>query len=456
MIQNMTQGNPLKLILLFTLPVLLGSVFQHLYILTDIYIAGYFLGLHALSVIGVSSPVFVMALYFANGFTQGLAILTAQRFGADDMKGMRHSFATGLLLCLLLCFALTTVSLSVLDIGLHIVQIPDDIFVDVKRFLTVLIYALSAMIFYNFFAAILRALGDSRTPLYFLVFSASLNLAINLFLICVCHFDVIAGAYGTAGAQFSSVVLCALYIYRRYHILHLKKEECHFHLKSFLAHLKIALTMGIQTTVLGVGVIIVQAACNSFGSLTIAAFTSASRLEQLFCVPIFALGVGITNYVAQNYGAKRLDRIRQGVRQAFMSCCILCASLSATMYLFGDKLMMFFLNTDNPQVIHEAVMFLYIVLPCYIFLGMICVFRHAIQGMGNSILPFSACMVELSMRAIAVFYLSKVYGYTGLCFSTPTAWIAGGLWCLVWYFVMINKKKKLFEKNLMQPDLKTA
>lgn len=447
MIKSMTTGHPLSLMILFSIPVLLGNLFQQFYILSDIYIVGHYLGVTALSVIGVGAPIFLMCLYLANGFTQGLAIITAQRFGAQDIQGVKRSFAIGNSLSLIISCLITLTLIGGMDIVLRLTNTPADIYTAVRSFLFVMTCSLSATIFYNFFAAVLRALGDSKTPLLFLVFASVLNIIFNVSFIVVFNCGVIACAYGTGLAQFISVILCLIYMLKRFEILRLKKSDWVIEASFLKEHLKIACVMSLQFSIIGLGMIIMQTVCNTFGPKTIAAFMSATRLEQFMSMPLFALGVGVTNYMAQNYGASLVARIRQGALQAFSLAVAIAVFLDVFVYVSAPYLIGFFLDTSDKEVYQQALLVLRIVPMFWVFLGMIFVFRQTVQGMGNTIFPFTACVIELFMRWFAAVYLTKEFGYIGLCFATPIAWIAGGLWGLLGYFYLMQKKYHIWFKK---------
>ncbi len=458
MIQSMTQGNPLKLIVLFSIPIMLGNLFQQIYILSDLYILGHYIGLHALAVAGSMSTVFVMAIILAAGFTNGLCVITAQRFGANDIKGVRKSFSGGLLLTGIFCVSLIVIIQLKMDSILGMMNVPADIYDDSKRFLSYLIYALSGTLYYNYLSGVMRALGDSKTPLYFLIFSSMLNIAINVVLIAHYKWDVSGAAIGTWIAQTVSVLLCVVYLFRRFPILRLKKKDWHIRFAFLMEHLKVAVPMSLQFSVIGLGIIVIQSICNSFGTDTIAAFASAGRIEQLATMPLFSLGMALTTYVAQNYGARYIRRIRQGVLQCFLlsSCISFCMAL--IVYYWSEDIVGIFLNNPSENVINQATSYVKITTLFYFFLSLIFIFRQALQGMGFPMLPLLSGIVELMMRAFAALYLAGIYGFIGICYASPIAWIGGAFIVVLGYFVVIRRFKvslfgKLDQKTAIPKDI---
>lgn len=439
MIQSMTQGNPIKLILLFSIPIMLGNFFQQLYILSDLYILGHFLGLSALAVAGAMTPVFMMALFIATGFTNGLCIITAQRFGANDIRGVRKSFSGGLMLTVLCCFMVVICIQFNLDLILQKMNVPTDIYVDSGRFLKVITYAALAMLFYNYLAGVMRALGDSKTPLYFLIFASVLNIIINVTLIGYYKLDVVGVAVGTGLAQGISVILCCIWLFWKFPILRLRKSDWSVSGRFLLEHLKVAIPMSLQFSVIGLGVIVVQSICNKFGTDTIAAFSAAGRIEHIATVPLFSLGIGLATYTAQNFGACLIRRIRQGVLQCFIFVSGIGLIMTFCAYEWGSELVAFFLSNPNQDVLNKATQYVQVTSLFYFFLGLIFVFRQALQGMGYPLLPLLSGLVELGMRGFAAFYLASLYGYIGICYAGPIAWIGGACIVVIGYLVIIHR-----------------
>lgn len=448
MIHDMTSGNPIKLILLFAFPLFIGNIFQQLYSISDIIIVGRLLGVTSLAAVGAMTPVFMMMVMILAGFTTGLSIITAQRFGAKDTRGVRKSFATGLILSTVFGFIITFTMIIEMGPILVKMQVPEEILIESEQFIRVLSYAVMATVFYNYFSNIMRALGDSKTPLYFLIFACVLNIALNIFFIVFKKYGVAGSAFGTGIAQAVSALLCLCYMLWRFPILRLHKTDFRITWTHVVDHLKIAFPMAMQFSIIGLGILLIQRVCNSFGPEVIAAFASAARVEQIATLPMVSIGVAMATYTAQNFGAKKMYRISQGVLQCSLFSFLISIVMAIIIHTWGKQIVSIFLDEPNPAVLDAARTYLEITTLFYCFLGQIFVFRLTLQGMGYALLPFLACVLETVMRGFAALYLATKWGYIGICYASPIAWIAGMLVVAIGYFwVMRHYKTPLFDQS---------
>lgn len=377
MIQDMTKGNALKLILLFSLPILIGNVFQQLYQLADIFIVGRLLGENALAAVGASAPIYFTFLIIAFSFTGGLTAVTAQRFGAGDYDGVRRSVTHSFRASLVLSIFLTLVLIVSLRRLMHILNVPPAIYDDSYNFIMILGLAMVLIVAFNLLSGFIRALGDSKTPLYFLIFSSVLNIIFNLVLIKFCRLGVIGSAVGTVIAISISVVCCIIYIKRNYPILRLKKEDWAYNPAFMREHLNIAIPMSIQFSILALSIMVIQAVCNSFGEKIIVGFTIALRIEQLATQPLMAIGLAMATFAAQNYGAGKLSRIREAVKKACLTSFVISLLMSTVMFFFGTHIIGSFLDNPDPFVVQIGASYLGISIMFYFFLGMILSSKHA-------------------------------------------------------------------------------
>ena len=309
--QDMTSGHPLKLIVKFSIPLLIGNIFQQLYSISDIIIVGRLIGIKALAAVGVSAPLFFMLVLVSIGFTNGLTVITAQRFGARDYRGLRRSVTTATLLSSAFTLSAGAVMLASLDVLFKVMNVPQEIAQDAKSFISIISYGVIMIVFFNLLSGFMRALGDSKTPLYFLIFTTLLNITFNIVFIYCMKLGVAGSALGTVCAMTVSVFCCLLYIGKKYPILHPQKEDWKLNWQFCKQHLKIAVPMAVQFSIIAVSATITQSVCNSFGPDTIAAFTSAMRVEQLATQPMVSFGIAMATYVAQNFGAGMIGRIRR-------------------------------------------------------------------------------------------------------------------------------------------------
>lgn len=440
MINDLTVGHPLKLIIQFALPLLLGNLFMQLYQVSDMIIVGHLINVNALAAIGASTPIYMVFLMIAFGFTGGLTVITAQRFGAHDDDGVQKSVFHCLLAAIVLSVVLTIGLLVFLTPLLKLINIPEEIFSQAYDFMYVLSLSSSMIIIYNLLAGFIRALGDSKTPLYFLIFSSLINIILNFVFINNFQLGVVGSALGTLCSNAIALVACYCYMWKKFPLLRLKKDFMHYNSHIMKEHLKLAFPMALQFSILSFSIMIVQSVCNSFGADVIAAFASAFRIEQFVTQPLLAIGLSMATFSAQNWGANLLSRIRRGVHYAF----IITISISILGFLFmrkyGQDMIAWFIDTSDANTSNDTALimqigkqYLLISTMFYAFLGAIFVFRNTIQGMGKPVIPLLSCVIELITRAFAAIYLAKIMGYTGIMYASPISWTAAGIFVIIGY-----------------------
>lgn len=405
MVRNMTEGDPLKLILPFMVPLLIGNVFQQLYNIADIIIVGRTIGVNALAAVGATAPLFMMLVVLTMGLSNGFTVVTGQRYGAGDLDGVRRSVAMSTMLSLFFVLIMMLIATFALDPALAAMNVPEELFEDAKSYVLIISHGIIAMMGYNLLAGILRSLGDSKTPLYFLIIATILNIFLALLFIIQFGWGVPGSAVALVIAQGFSALLCIVYIAKKFPILRLQKQDWHFDWNFAWEHLRMGLPMAVQFSVLGLGMIFIQAVCNKFGPTTIAAFTSAMRIEQLALQPMISFGLSMAVFSAQNFGAHRFDRIREGVKKC--SLLALCFSLFAAviMYFFGREMISIFISEANEQVLSQAQQYLHLSVPFYFFLSQIFIYRNAVQGMGIAMIPMFSGIVELILRTSRLQYI---------------------------------------------------
>lgn len=443
MMLNMTEGKPIKLILPFMVPLLIGNVFQQLYNIADIIIVGRTIGVQALAAVGSIAPVFMMGVGLTIGLSNGFTVVTGQRYGAQDMAGVRRSIATSSYLSLV--FVLLTMVLMHFGIDwmLAMMNLPQEIYADAKSYVMIITDGLIAMMGYNLLSGVMRSLGDSKTPLYCLVIASVINIALALVFIIYFGWGVPGSAVALVISQAISAILCAIYIYYRFNELHVGPKDIDTSWKEIWAHLRMGLPMAVQFTILGSGILILQSFCNKYGANTIAGFTTAVRVEQVALMPMISFGLSMAVYTAQNFGAKRFDRIREGVKTCSLIALSFALCAMALFFCFADKIVIIFLDNPSAEVIQASRMYIFYTVPVYFFLSQIFVFRNACQGMGVSLVPMLASTVELIMRCFAAFYLSSIWGYKGICLASPISWI----FCCIFVFICYRYFIKVLESK---------
>lgn len=451
MINDLTKGNPFKLIILFSIPLLIGNIFQQLYNLADIVIVGRTLGVDALAAVGAVSPLFFLVMFAIVGLTNGFTIITAQKFGAGDEDGVRRSTVISTILSTIVTIIATIFFLALMKQILFIMNVPQQIFYNAYWYIQICVLGLIIVNYYNLLASIIRALGDSKTPLYFLILASVLNVLLALLFILKFHWGVPGSAFALVISEAFSVILCLIFVKKNFPILHLKKQDWVFHKENrrqdwnfILEHLKVGLPMAMQFSILGISILIIQSVCNSFGAQVIAAFTTALRIEQIATMPMISFGVAISVFVAQNFGANNINRVRHGVINASNINLLLSIFMAIIMRYFGSDIVGLFIGAEKLDVIKIAHDYLWISTIFYFFLGQIFIFRNALQGMGKALIPLAASLAELMIRSIAAVYLAVKYSYFGIFYAGPIAWITASLILSVGYY--INIKRIIYKK----------
>lgn len=426
--KDMTTGEPLKLIFWFSVPLLIGNIFQQLYNIADIVIVGRTLGMKALAAVGATSPIFFFLMFVIVGLTNGFSVITGQRFGAKDIVGVKRSTTVSTVLSTSFTLIFSFILLIFMNVFLKYMNVPQDIYKDAYIYIQIVCAGLIVANIYNLIANIVRALGDSKTPLYFLIFASVLNIFLALLFILKFHWGIPGSAVAVVLSQAVSALLCLIYVKKKFPILHLKKEDWLFAIKKeslhfALEHLKVGIPMSLQYSVLGIGILIIQSVCNSFGADIIAAFTAALRIEQIATLPMISFGVALAAYTAQNYGALNFSRIRDGVNKCSLINITLSIIMAIIIHFWGSDIVGLFIGKKETHIISIARSYLWISTIFYFFLGQIFIFRNALQGMGEAMLPLIASIGELLVRSFAAIYLAVRFSYFGIFYAGPIAWI---------------------------------
>ena len=436
--KNMTEGEPLKLIIPFMVPLLIGNVFQQLYNIADIIIVGRTIGVDALAAVGATAPLFMMLVVLTLGLSGGFSVVTGQRFGAGDLEGVRRSAAMTTMLCTIFVVIVMALAVIFIDPALAAMNIPEKLYADAKAYVMIIVYGLIFMMAYNMLSNILRSLGDSKTPLYFLIIATLLNIVLALVFIINFGWGVPGSALALVIAQGVSGLLCIIYIARKFPVLHLKLGDFKWDNRLAWEHIRMGMPMAVQFSVLGMGMIIIQAVCNQFGTETIAGFTAAMRIEQLALQPMISFGLAMAVYTAQNFGARKFARISRGVKKCSLLSIGFSVFAAVLMYFFGQEMIGVFLDNPSPKVMDEAKQYLHLSVPFYFFLSQIFIYRNSVQGMGIAMIPMLSGIVELVLRTAAALYLTVDYGYTGVCYASPIAWVGSSIFLFASYHYFLR------------------
>ncbi|MCI9302886.1 MATE family efflux transporter [Clostridium sp.] len=442
MTNDMTRGNPVKLILLFSIPLLIGNIFQQFYSMVDTIIVGRFVGVDALAAVGSTGSMVFLVNGFATGLTSGFAVLVSQKFGAKDEKGLRKSVSSAVTLTVISVVIVTLISLICGKPLLKLMNTPDNIMADAYTYIKIIYGGLVTTVAYNLIASILRALGDSKTPLYFLIISSVLNVILDLVFIINFKMGVAGAAYATIISQGVSAILCLIYTYKKFTILRLKKEDFKVKKRYYYKHLKIGIPMALQFSITAIGIMTVQGALNVFGSTVIASYTAASKALQLVMQPAITFGVTMATYCGQNLGAREYGRIKDGVKACTKISIITSIVAGAVLIFLGKYFVMMFITNPDAEILKYAQQVLDISAIFFIPLGLIFIYRNALQGIGDSFIPMMAGAYELIARAIVAFTLPRYLEFWGICLADPVAWFAAAIPLGITYFKRIKSLLK--------------
>lgn len=436
---DMTKGSPFRLLVRFMIPVVIGNVFQQLYNMVDTIIVGRYVGVQALAAVGAVGTIMFLMLGFMQGITTGVTVLTAQRFGAGDMQGMRKSIGSAVLISLGSAAVLTAVSILSVDVLLRLLHTPADIY-DMARQYIVIIYAgIFFTALYNLLSSILRAIGDSKVPLYFLILSAVLNVGLDLLLILQFSMGVAGAACATVIAQGISGVLCLIYMVTKVPALRLTKEDLRPSGRNVAYQIRISLPMALQFSITAVGGMVVQAALNQLGSTVVAAYTAASKVEQFATQPLVAFGITMATYAAQNKGVNDYKRIRRGAAVSMGMNVVYSLAVLALVLAFLPQIVGLFLNGDITEILGYVRTYFLICGSCFIPLGMIFVYRNTLQGCGYALAPTLGGVMELVARLGAAAVAAHYHSYGGVCLANAGAWVLAGFFLFIAYFVLMRR-----------------
>lgn len=436
----MTSGSTMKLILGFAVPLLMGMLFQQVYSLVDTIIVGRFLGVSALAAVGATGSINFLIIGFCQGICNGFALPVAQRFGAKDYDGLRKYVGNSAVLAVLFGGAITLITVIACRPILQLMQTPSDIIDLSYNYIVVIFAGIPAIMLYNILSAYLRSLGDSVTPVIFLVISAGLNIGLDLLFIVTFKWGVFGAAFATVLSQAVSGILCLILIIKKFDILHLKRDDWKLDWDYTRYLLIMGLPMGLQYSITAIGSVILQSSVNTLGSTAVASMTAGSRISMFVVCPFDALGSTMATFGGQNVGAGRLDRLGRGLRSAVTLGAIYSALILVVLIFFGRDLILLFVNASEVTVIAQAKQFLVTNAAFYLMLALVNIVRFLIQGMGFSGFAVFAGVFEMVARALVGLVFVPIFGFIAACFASPLAWIFADCFLIPAFF---HCRKKL-------------
>lgn len=440
-VSDMTVGSPLRQITKFALPLILGYILQQMYLVIDAAIVGRWIGVGALAAVGASSSIMFLVMGFCNGACAGFAIPVAQSFGAKDYSKMRLYVANAVRISAVMATVVTLLSLMFCRRILQMVNTPADIFHDAYIFLMLQFAAIPLTFGFNLLSGQIRALGNSRQPFYFLITSAVVNVLLDVVLILGCGLGVAGAGIATWLSQALSVILCLWYIRKHMQLLIPKGDELRFDNKRTSILLNNGVPMGLQFSITGIGIIMLQSANNALGTTCVAAFTASKRIKYLFTCVFENIGVAMATYCGQNLGARRMDRVTKGVKDAIKLMLIYFVFTFALIYPFADWMMRLFVDSGEAEVVGRAAQFMRIANYFYPILGLLTILRYSIQGLGFSNLSMLSGVMEMIARCGVSLWLVPALAWTGVCLGDPVAWIMADLF-LIPAFLWVQQRLK--------------
>ena len=393
--KDMTAGTPGKIIFNFTMPIFIGNIFQQFYNMADTVIVGKFVGNAALAAVGACGTLVFLIIGFLQGVTAGFTVVTAQHFGAGNMKAMKKSVASGAVLTGIVTVILTLLSMISMAKVLHLMNTPSDMYGEAYGYIMVICGGIVAQALYNYLASVLRALGDSKRPLYFLVIAALLNIVLDLVFIIGFHMGAKGAAVATVIAQGTSGVLCLFYIIAKVPVLHLKREDFYVESDIYKTQLRIGIPMALQYSITAIGTMMVQSSLNILGSTLVAAYTAAGKIEQVVTQAYVAMGTTMATYGAQNMGAGSVKRIREGFRACTIIGAVYSVAAAAFIMTVGKFMTYLFVSEDVNVIMSSVDVYLKCIGIFFIPLAIVNIYRNGIQGLGYGLLPMMAGVAEL-------------------------------------------------------------
>lgn len=440
---DMTRGKILPLMLQFAIPVMLGHLFQNVYNLVDMTVAGYAIGDHAIAAVSASSALITLINATAMGFNSGNTILVSQAFGAKDLRQARRCFAGAAQLCVILAVLATAVLLLTVDPLLRLVKTPAELMGDAKSYLVIMVIGLVATMLYNLLAGVFRAVGNSKIPLAFLIISSLLNIVLDILFMVPLHMGVAGAAWATVLAQVISVLLSVAYLYVNYPWLRIRKEDfCHNGglLKDMLP---MGISLAVTNSLFAIGDIAVQGAINDLGSEAIIAQAAGNKIKSFCVTPSIGMANTCSAFAAQNYGAGKLDRISKGIKTGILFNIGCNVITYAVVFFFGDPIIRFITNTNSAQVVADGVLMLRIVCAFIFTQTIVMVYRMSLSSMSCKVIPIIGTGIELVLRCFSAWVLAPSLGFLGICFAEPLSWVISGAIMAVCYVYVLRQKRRL-------------
>lgn len=438
--KDLTKGYPAKVIMMFAIPLMFGYIFQQFYNVADSKIVSTYVSTDALAAVGATAVVFNTIIGFVNGLTQGFTILVANSFGAKDMSRMRRFVAGTIVLTFSVAIVMTILGLVFIVPILEVLNTPAEIMTDAVAYVRIILAGIVFTALYNMCANILRAVGDSKNPLYCLVVAVVANIGLDLLFVCGFSWGIEGVAYATIIAQALAGVLCGAIILIKFRDVLPKKEDWKLEPGQYPNLIATGLSMGLMGCIVNIGTIVLQGSINSLGTDIVAAHTASRRVFDVLTVTLYTVGIAMTTYASQNMGAGKPERVRQGVRHSNLIVTGITTVLIVVCYLVGRPLLAWLVGSDNAEILDASVMYLKVSVWFFYVLGPLFVLRCTLQGMGRKIIPICSSIMELVVKILSAAFLVPALAYVGVAFTEPISWIVMIIPLIVAYVVKSPEK----------------
>lgn len=438
----MTEGSILRSLIFFAVPILIGNIFQQLYNVADAAIIGNILGDDTFAAVGAAAPVYSLIIGFASGLTNGFAVIVARHFGAGDEKSMKRAVAMTYLLSAAIAAVITMVGSIALHPLMKALKTPDEIIHNTESYMRIIILFSAVTITYNMLAGMMRAIGNSKAPLCFLMISTFINIGLDYLFIKGFGMGVAGAACATVISQGLSVALCFIYALKKCGFIVFSRKELVWNKVLFANLTSTGLSMGLMFAIVSAGSVILQGAVNSFGTATITAHTAARKIDEMFMMPMSTIALSASTFTSQNYGAGRIDRVQKGIRYSFLLTTVWSAFSVITALLLRRILIGAISGTADEQVISTASKYIAWNVTFFFVLGILVVLRSSLQGVGRKVVPVCGSAVELAMKIAASAYIAPKLGYFGICILEPAIWIICAVMVMVDYIVFLKRSGK--------------
>lgn len=445
-IKDMTTGKPITLLIKFFIPLLMGNLFQQFYSMVDSIIVGKFVGVNALAGVGATGAFNFLILGFAMGICGGFGIMFGQRFGAKDYKGMRNYIANSFYLTIGVAAVLTPLTMIFCRQILILMQTPEEILEEAYSYIIVILAGIIVTMLYNIAAAILRAIGDSKTPLYALIGASLLNIGLDLLFVLVFHMGTFGVGVATVIAQGVSGLVCIIYMFRKYEILQFHKGEYRADTLKMVHLMGLGIPMALQFSITAIGSVMIQTAVNGLGAIAVAAIAAGSKVSMVFAGVFEMIGMAMATYSSQNKGAREYGRIKQGVKAGFIMTAAGCVVTITIVQLLGREIALLFIDSSEVDIMDKIMLYLRFNSFAYPCLGTLLVLRSTLQGIGYSFIAMLAGVSELLGRGLVAFCMVGSLGYFGVCMANPAAWIFADIILVISYIYAV-KKMNIEEKQ---------